>query len=71
MGITFYRSILRKCILHFLNQQKILRFFIPIMGGLEKIFFLPLLCAAVHFRARMQTPAVNQKQFFCVFVCFT
>jgi hypothetical protein len=55
----------RRCILHFWNQQTILRFFIPIMEDLRNKFadpsyVLPRIFAAKYGRARS-----IKKHFFC------
>jgi hypothetical protein len=57
--------------LHFGNQQKILRFFVPIMGGGGlRNFVSPFFCAAAHFLGRTRTRAVNPKIFFLRFRLF-
>jgi hypothetical protein len=48
-GISFYMCILRRCVLHFLNQQEILRVFVPIIGGFyKKIFLTPQASRVAH-----------------------
>jgi hypothetical protein len=64
-GIPFYMCVLHRCILHFLNWQKILRFLIPIMG--VNNFFTPLMCS--HAFSPLNADVCSRSK--NIFVCFS
>jgi hypothetical protein len=51
LGITFYRCILCRCILHFQKPAENSVFFIPIMGDLRKKKFHPSCVLLLIFAA--------------------